>query len=422
MAANATVLVAGRALQGIGAAAVTASSLAMLANEFEGRARSRAIGLWGGTLALSFAAGPVLGGALTDLLGWRAIFASGIPPLAATVVLVTARVRESRDPAADQPDIPGMVTLGAGMFALMFAVLRGNALGWDSALVIAAFALAALALVAFAAVERRQPAPMLAPGLFRIPTFNGASLLVALMAIANFGAFVYISYYLLVAEQHGPIEVGLILAPAALTTAFVSAVGGHVLHNVPLAARFALGQTTLAAGLFWLGAIDSPDSASQLIPPLVLTGVGVGFTNPLSAQAHLAVLPPEQAGLASGVNNTARQLGVALGIAVMGALLQARVGAELAGSAVIERLSSPADRPELLDRLAGPEPSSALSLVPEPARDALQAAYSDAYANGLADVLIVAGVIAALGIAVAATMIRSCDLYGAGEVSPAVPP
>jgi EmrB/QacA subfamily drug resistance transporter len=410
IAPTAGVLLAGRSLQGAAAAALTASSLAVLAHEFDGPARSRAIGVWGGTLALSFAAGPVAGGALVDVLGWRAIFAAGVPVCLVTIWLVARFVSESRDPAAPPIDAPGMATFAGAMFLIVFAILRGNALGWTSPAILGCLVAGAALLAAFVAVERRRPAPMLDLAWFRNRTFNGSSMLVWLMAVANFGAFVYLAYFLLVARGDTAIETGLALAPAAVTTAIVSMVSGRVLHEVSLSLRFVAGQALLAVGLLALSGIEAETAWTALIPGLVLSGAGVGFTNPLSAQTQLAVMPPEHAGLASGVNNTARQLGVALGTAAMGALLDARVTDALEGSSSVAALE-PAIRGDVVDRLAGPDPASGLTLAPDALADGLRGAYESAYATGLHDVLVLGALLAAVGIVVAATMIRAGDLY-----------
>ena len=205
-------------------------------------------------------------------------------------------------------------------------------------------------------------------------------------------------------------------------TAATSMTSGRLLHRVPLAARFAAGQALLAAGLLALTAgVGAAEPWWHLLPGLALTGMGIGFTNPLSAQAHLGVLPPAKGGLASGINNTARQLGVALGTAAAGALLHARVTDALEGSpAVGAPGGGPGQRADLISRLAGPDPESGLDLVSGGAREALRQAYEQAYATGLDDVLVISAAIAAAGIVVAATMVRESDMW-VPEASPRNP-
>jgi predicted MFS family arabinose efflux permease len=215
-------------------------------------------------------------------------------------------------------------TLSLGLFAGVFAVLRGNELGWTSATVLGCLALCVVALAAFVAVERATARPMLDLALFRNRTFAGATAIVALLACGPFGAFVYVTLFLLDAQRRDPVEAGLVLAPLALVSFVVSAAAGRASERVPLRGALVAGMLITAAGVLGLRAGISEDASwLALLPGLVVIGVGVGLANPLVTFAHLGVLPPAQGGLASALNNTARQIGLAIGIAVLGALLEA---------------------------------------------------------------------------------------------------
>ena len=317
-------LIAARILQGLGAAVVFPSSLAILAEAFQGAERRRAIGAWGATIGLAFAAGPLIGGLLVDLFGWRAIFAASFVLGAPTLMLALRQVHESKDPDPPPVDWAGVGTLSVGLFAGVFAVLRGNELGWTSATVLGCLALCAAALGAFVAVERATARPMLDLGLFRNRTFAGATAVVALLAGGPFGAFVYVTLFLLDVQERDPVEAGLVLAPLALVSFVVSAAAGRLSERVPLRGALLGGMLVTAAGMLALRAgISEEASWLALFPGLAITGVGVGLANPLTTFAHLGVLPPAQGGLASALNNTARQIGLAIGIAVLGALLEA---------------------------------------------------------------------------------------------------
>jgi EmrB/QacA subfamily drug resistance transporter len=334
VAPGAPTLIAARLLQGLGAAVVFPSSLAILAEEFHGADRRRAIGAWGATIGLAFAAGPLLGGLLVDLFGWRAIFATsavlGIPMLA----FAFRHVRESSDPDPPPLDWPGVGTLSAGLFLALFGVLRGNEQGWTSPLVLGCLAGGAALLAAFLVVEARTPRPMLDLALFRNPTFTGATVVMALLAGGTFGVFVYVTLFLLDVQGRGPVEAGLVLLPVALVSFAVSALVGRASERVPLRGAIVAGTLITSVGLLLVrAAVEADASWLALLPGLSLTGAGIGLTNPLVTFAHLGVLPPAQGGLASALNNTARQLGLAIGVAVLGALLEASLRAAEGGRA-----------------------------------------------------------------------------------------
>ena len=326
LAPSAGALIAARLVQGLGAAVVFPASLAILAEAFQGAERRRAIGAWGATIGLAFAAGPLIGGLLVDGVGWRGVFAINVVLGLPAMALAVLHVAESRDPDPPPVDWPGVGTLSLGLFAGVFAVLRGNELGWGSGTVLGCLALCAVALAAFVAVERATPRPMLDLRLFRNRTFAGATLIVALLAGGTFGVFVYITLFLLDVQGRGPVEAGLVLAPLALVAFVVSSAAGRASERVPLRAALVAGMLITAAGVLGLRAgIGEHAAWPALLPGLAVTGVGVGLANPLVTFAHLGVLPPAQGGLASALNNTARQIGLAIGIAVLGALLEARL-------------------------------------------------------------------------------------------------
>src|SRR5215213_6777258 len=338
LAPGAGALIGARILQGLGAAVVFPSSLAILAEAFQGADRRRAIGAWGATIGLAFAAGPLIGGLLVDLLGWRAIFATSFVLGAPMLMLAARQVHESRDPDPPPVDWAGVGTLSVGLFAGVFAVLRGNALGWTSTTVLGCLALCALSLSAFVVVERATARPMLDLGLFRNRTFTGATAVVALLAGGPFGAFVYVTLFLLEVQQRDPVEAGLVLAPLALVSFVVSAAAGRASEQVPLRGALVAGMLITAAGMLALRAgLSENASWLALLPGLAVTGLGVGLANPLTTFAHLGVLPPAQGGLASALNNTARQIGLAIGIAVLGTLLEAGLRGDGGGGQAFAR-------------------------------------------------------------------------------------
>jgi EmrB/QacA subfamily drug resistance transporter len=333
-APSAVTLIAARVVQGVGAALVFPSSLALLAEEFEGPARRRAIGVWGAVIGLAFAIGPLVGGLLVDLAGWRAIFVLNLALGVPAVVLARRHLRESSDPDAKRIDWPGVAVLSAALFSIVFAVLRGNELGWGSWTVLGCLAAGAVLLGVFVAVEGAATHPMMDLRLFRNRTFTGASIAVALLGGASFGAFVYLSLFLLNVQGRGPVETGFVLAPLAAVSFVVSLVAGRVNERVPLRGALTGGMLITAAGALALAlALQTDASWLALLPGLAISGVGVGLANPLATFAHLGVLPPAHGGLASAFNNTARQVGLAIGIAALGAILQASIPEGATGAA-----------------------------------------------------------------------------------------
>ncbi len=340
-----TTLIAARILQGLAAAVVFPSSLAILAEAFQGDDRRRAIGMWGATIGLAFAAGPLIGGLLVDLFDWRAMFAASALFAFPTFAFALRHVHESRDPDPPPPDWAGVGTLSAGLFLGVYAVLRGNELGWDSTTVLACLGGGAVFLLVFVAIERATARPMLDLGLFRNRTFTGATLVVGLLAGGTFAAFVYVILFLLEVQGRDPVEAGLILSPLALVSCVGSAAAGRLSEYVPRRAALVGGMVLTAAGVLLLRIGMKPDASwLTLLPGLAVTGVGVGLANPLATFAHLGVLPPAQGGLASALNNTARQIGLAIGIAILGALLEASIrGDARAGAPQAEAFSGAVD-------------------------------------------------------------------------------
>nr|MBA2637200.1 MFS transporter [Solirubrobacterales bacterium] len=320
LAPGALTLIAARVAQGMAAAIVFPSSLAILAQEFQGADRRRAIGVWGAVIGLAFAAGPLIGGVLVEALGWRSVFAVNLALGLPAIALAVRHVGESRDPDPSPIDWAGVSTLCLGLFLVVLAVLRGNALGWTSAPVLGLLGAGVVALAAFVVVERRGRAPMIDLVLFRNQTFTGASLVIAVLAAATFGSFVYLTLFLLNVQGRSPIEAGFVLAPLAVVSFAVSALAGRASERLPLRAAIVGGLLISAAGLALLLGLGPDASWERIAIGLAVTGAGVGLVNPLATFAHLGVLPPAQGGLASALNNTARQVGLAVGVAGLGAL------------------------------------------------------------------------------------------------------
>jgi EmrB/QacA subfamily drug resistance transporter len=318
-----------RGLQGVGGAAMFATSLALIAQEFSGRERGTAIAAWGATIGGAVAVGPLLGGVLTEWLSWRWIFIVNVPIGVAVVWQAQRHVANVRDPDARSADVPGLVTFSGALAALIFALLRGEPEGWTSGLILGCLAAAAALFVAFVVVEARQARPMLDLALFRNAAFCGVSLGTIAIGAGMFAFFVYISIYLQDVLGYSPLGGGLRMLPAPALAFLVPVAVGRYAKQVSAALRLAVGLGIVAVGLALMLLVDTHSGWTALLPGLLVVGFGIGLANPAIGQLALAVAPAERAGMASGINNTCRMGGLAMGVAGLGALLQARIWSTL---------------------------------------------------------------------------------------------
>jgi EmrB/QacA subfamily drug resistance transporter len=326
VAASIGMLDAARAVQGVGGAILFATSLALLADAFPtARERTGALAVYGATIGASFAVGPAVGGALTSGLGWRWVFYVNIPIGIAAVAATYRWVRESRDPHARRVDWAGQTVLIGGLFLLVLALLRGNDDGWGSFPIVAELAGAAALLAAFVVIEARVREPMLPLGLFRIKEFSGAQIAAFAISASYFSIFLYTTLYLQQILGLSPIESGLVYLPATVLIFLVSGASAKLLEKVSPGALIAVGLALVAGGL-GLGLLATATSSwTMLLPSLLVGGVGTGLFNPAVSAVALGSAPQEQSGLAAGVNDTFRQAGIAVGVALYGALIPGAV-------------------------------------------------------------------------------------------------
>jgi EmrB/QacA subfamily drug resistance transporter len=315
---------ASRAVQGLGAAVMFAVSLALLAHAFPGaRERAGALAAYGAAIGASFAVGPLVGGLLTSGLDWQWIFLVNVPIGLFCLWITRTYVQESRDPHARGIDWPGQITLTAGLFLLVLALLRGNEDGWTSPLILAEFAVAALSLIAFVLVELRVRNPMLPLRLFRDGSFTGAQIAAFAISASFFAVFLYSTLYLQQILGLSAIEAGLVYLPGTLVMLVVSGATAQVLAKVPARTMIGVGLALVAAGmvLFTLAGVSS--SWTIMLPGLFVALIGTGLFNPAVTNVALSSAPVEMSGVAAGVNDTFRQAGIAVGVAALGALIPA---------------------------------------------------------------------------------------------------
>ncbi|WP_033433534.1 MFS transporter [Saccharothrix syringae] len=319
VAPDAGVLIAARGVQGAGGAAMIGTTLALLGSSYRDRDRGTAIGVWSGVLGIAAAAGPLLGGVLTQYLGWRAIFFVNLP--VSVVALVPAALSVGDPPRREgaRIDVPGMLAFAAFTGTLTFALIRvGGGGGWTSGPSAVLFAVSVLALVAFVLVEVRRKHPVLDLALFRNASFAVIVLCVVATSV-TFACLVYTSFWLQSALGLGSLPAGVALVPMALTSFLASVLIGKRLHAVPPRVTIGGGLLLIGAGCALIGfTVDGGSSWYALAPALVLVGAGIGVSGPGTNAAVLASAPPDRGGMASGAMATFRQLGQALGVAVLG--------------------------------------------------------------------------------------------------------
>ncbi|MEO3750861.1 MFS transporter [Streptomyces sp. B6B3] len=321
-------LVAARAVQGVAGAAMFASNAPLLAATYGGRDRGVAFGVWGAVNGAASALGVLLGGVLTQYLDWRYIFLVNLPISAFAIWLTWRTVGESRNPAGGRIDWWGTAAFTGSAAALVYGLIRGGEYGWSDALSVASLVSAGLALAAFVAIERAvvrrgRGLPVLDLGLLRRPSFAALMTAAALLTGAAFAHYTYTMLWLQYALGLSPVRAGLAVLPMAATVFVVAAAGGRLLDRLPPRLPISVGVLLIGVGLLLQTAV-SPDSAwTVLLPGLTVTGVGVGVAVPVLVSAALAAAPQERSGMASGALNTFRQLGFALGVAVLGTLFTA---------------------------------------------------------------------------------------------------
>jgi EmrB/QacA subfamily drug resistance transporter len=314
-------LIAFRALQGVGGATIFATSLALLAQTFHGKARGTAFGVWGAVVSLSTAAGPLLGGLLTTAIGWRWIFFVNVP-IGVVAVLVTLRyVEESKPPVARRIDFAGFGVFTVGLVSLVYGLIRANEHGWTNTVSVVAFVLAAVLLAAFPFVERAVKQPMFDLNLFRKPTFVGGAVAAFAMNGSLFAMLLYFTLYLQEILGYSALQTGLRLAIITGATLFTAIPAGRLSARVPVRWLIGPGLLMVGAGLLLMRGLDASSDWTHLIPGFLVAGLGSGLVNPPLASTAVGVVEPRFAGMASGINSTFRQVGIATSVAALGSIL-----------------------------------------------------------------------------------------------------
>jgi EmrB/QacA subfamily drug resistance transporter len=330
LAGSADVLVAARAIQGLGAALLTPTTLAIISATYpDPRERNMAVGVWSAVGALALALGPLLGGLISDHLSWGWIFFINVPVGIATLALGLWAISESRESSAPRRlDLPGVVLSSVALFGLTYSLIEGHDRGWTSPIILGGFLLAATLGLAFVWREQHTAEPMVAMGLFRERVFSGGLIALIMWGFGIFGIYFFTSLYLQNVLGFSPTEAGAAFVPMALLMAAGAIASEGVARRIGAYRSVGLAMALMAAGIASVSLLGADATFWQLMPSFAAIGVGGGLTVPLTATV-LSAMPRDEAGVASGIFNASREVSGLLGITVIGAILTARQGEAL---------------------------------------------------------------------------------------------
>jgi EmrB/QacA subfamily drug resistance transporter len=398
-----TVLNLARGLQGIGGAGMFATSLALIGQEFHGKDRATAFGVWGATVGGAVAVGPLVGGVITEHLGWEWIFFVNVPIGVAAMLLTERKIVNVFAEEPEPIDIPGLVTFSSALFLLIFGLIRGNPEGWGSPLIVLCLAGAVTLLTAFIVIERHSRYPMLDLTLFRKPAFIGVSAVAFGLSAGMFAMFLYLTIYMQGVLDFSPLEAGLRFLPLTILGFIVAPISGALSHKIPIRILLGAGLALVGIGLLLMHGITVDSEWTALLAGFVVAGIGIGTTNPGIGQAAIAVVPVHKSGMGSGINTTFRQVGIATGVAALGAIFQSRVDSKLA-----ELLPhAPAGLGEVVAS-SGSRGVDALQLPPVVHAKAAHAADA-AFVSGFNEIIMIAALLSFVGAVLGFALVRSQD-------------
>jgi EmrB/QacA subfamily drug resistance transporter len=375
-------LIIARGLQGIGGAMMFATALALLSQEFHGKERGTAFGLWGAVIGAAVAIGPLAGGMLTSWISWRWIFFVNIPIGVVAVALGLRQLHESSDPEHGRLDPLGLVTLTSGLFCLILALIEGNGHGWTSAFILGLIAAAVVLLAVFIATQTREGNTMIDLALFGRPAFVGAQTTAFAISVWMFAMFLYLTLYLQDILGLSPLQTGLRFLPLSLLSFVAAPLAGRLSGTLPIRALLGSGLALNALAMWLMSRVSTGSHWTVLLPGFLVGGFGIGFVNAPLATTAVSTVRLERAGMASGLNNTFRQVGIATGIAALGAIFESASGTGSGGSSY------------------GP-------------------AAKAAFVHGLHDILLVGAGVAAVGAILAFALVRRQDFVASGPAAQA---
>jgi EmrB/QacA subfamily drug resistance transporter len=414
---SADALIAARAAMGVGAAVIFPTTLGLITNIFtDPIPRAKAIGLWAAMVGIGVAVGPITGGWLLEHFSWGSIFLVNIPIAVLAIIGGILFVPTSRDPAAPRVDIPGLILSAVGVTALVYTVIEAPAWGWGSVRAAAGFIFAATVLTAFALWERRSSHPMLDVSVFANRRFSGGSLAVTAGFLTLFGFIFVITQYFQFVKNYSAFETGVRLLPVAVSIALASVLGPRIVERVGTTAVVAGGLAVFAAGLAWASTADAATAYSQIAMQMVLLGGGLGLTTAPATEAIMGSLSADKAGVGSAVNDTTRELGGTLGVAIVGSVFASVYSGRLGSAAALAGL--PTDLRSAMGRSMAVA-HKVIGQLPADRAAAVHDAVNHAFLDGLqVGTLVCAGI--ALAAAVVVGWLLPARLEPAAAATPAL--
>ncbi|MGA2837379.1 MAG: MFS transporter [Acidimicrobiales bacterium] len=414
-----------RGAQGVGGAIMFATSLALIAQAFTGRERGTAIGVYGAVVGGAVAVGPLVGGAITSGIGWRWIFFVNIPIGVVAVVITLSKVDNAKFSTGRRIDWLGFITFSASLFLLVFALVQGNAKGWGSTMILSMLIASAVLMAVFIVGEWKQADPMLDLRLFQRPAMVGVSLGSFTLSASIFAMFLYLTLYIQEILGYSPFQAGLRFLPLTMLAFIVAPVAGKLTVRIQSRLMMSLGLLLVAAGCELMSHVQATSSWVVLLPGFVVCGVGIGITNPVLASGAVSVVPPERSGMSSGAASTFRQVGIATGIAGLGAVFVHQIKPAVlsslestaAGRAVVAHGGSSLGAAVSTDGVR----QVAASIPSEAGRNALLTSYQAGFTSTFDHLMGIATVVALVGAVGCLFLVRQKDFvpsHGEGEWKP----
>lgn len=369
-------LIAARAAMGVGAAVIFPTTLGLITNIFTDPVkRAKAIGLWAAMVGVGVAVGPISGGWLLEHFWWGSIFMVNIPIAALAIIGGVLFVPTSRDPAAPRVDVGGLVLSAAGITALVYTVIEAPTWGWTNIATATGFLIAAVVLAGFALWERRSTHPMLDVSVFFNRRFSGGSLAVTAGFLTLFGFIFVITQYFQFIKDYTAFQAGVRLLPVAISIALASILGPRLVERIGTTAVVVTGLVVFAAGLAWASTADAATPYGQIAMEMLLLGGGLGLTVSPATEAIMGSLPADKAGVGSAVNDTTRELGGTLGVAIAGSVFASVYSGQLGATSALTGLPAGAMRNSMAVayKVIGQLPAGRASEV----RDAVNHAFLD---------------------------------------------
>ena len=396
-------LILSRSGQGVGGAIMFATSLALLGHSFRGKDRGVAFGVWGAITGVAVAVGPVLGGVIVTDWSWRGIFLVNVPVGVIAVALTGWQVEESKSPRPAPPDWAGFALLTSGLVTLVYGLIRAGENSWSDTGVVVCLAVGCVLLAGFIAAERRVAHPMFDLSLLRTPTFSGGSIAAFAMNGSLYAVLLWLVLYLQDILGYSAQDAGLRLAIISGAQFVTATIAGRFSEHVPARWLIGPGLALVGVGLVVMAGLSGDSSWTHLIPGFIVAGLGAGLVNPPLASTAIGVVPPHKAGMASGINATFRQIGIAAGIAALGSIFTSAVQHNLAASPV----GSSAAR--IVTMVRQGQVGQLIGSLPPARRGEVAAAIRAAFAAGLNDLLYVTAGLALVGALCALLLIRGKD-------------